>query len=45
VGFIRSHPFWTLLVAVLLFAVLSYLVFGLGHGSGGLDVGPIQPDK
>jgi hypothetical protein len=45
VSFIRSHPFWTLLIAALMLSVLSYLVFVPGHGSGGLELGPIQPHK
>jgi hypothetical protein len=45
VSFIKSHPFWTLLIGVLVLSVLSYVAFGFGHGSGGFDVGPIQPDR
>jgi hypothetical protein len=45
VSFLRSHPFWTLLILVLVLSVLSYVVFVPGHSSGGLDLGPIQPDK
>jgi hypothetical protein len=40
--FLKAHPFWTLLIAAVVFAVLSYVLFG--HGSGGMDLGPITPD-
>ena len=43
VAFLKTHPFWTLLIFLVLFAVLTYLVFIVpGHGSGGMDLGPIQ---
>jgi hypothetical protein len=45
VSFIRSHPFWTLLIVTLVLMALSYVLFVPGHGSGGMDLGPIQPDK
>jgi len=45
VSWIRSHPFWTLLIAVLIFSVLTYVLFVPGHGSGGMNLGPIQPEK
>jgi len=45
VSFLRSHPFWALLILTLVLAVLSYLVFVPGHGSGGMNLGPIQPDN
>jgi hypothetical protein len=45
VSFIRSHPFWTLLLVTLVLMALSYVLFVPGHGSGGMDLGPIQPDK
>jgi hypothetical protein len=44
-SFLKTHPFWTLLILVLVFGVLTYVLFVPGHGSGGLDLGPIQPNK
>jgi hypothetical protein len=46
-SWIRAHPFWTLVILVLVIVLLQYVLFIApgGHGSGGLDVGPIQPDK
>jgi hypothetical protein len=44
-SFIKTHPFWALLVAGLVLAVLSFVLFVPGHGSGGMDLGPITPDR
>ncbi len=41
-SFLKTHPFWTLLIFVVLFAVVTYVVFVPGHSSGGMDLGPIQ---
>jgi hypothetical protein len=42
--FLKAHPFWTLFIVAVVFAVLSYLLFVPGHGSGGMELGPITPD-
>ena len=43
VSFLKSHPVWTLLIVWVVFSLLSYVLFVRGgHGSGGLNVGPIQ---
>ena len=45
-SFVKGHPFWTLLIVAVVLALLDFLLFGVGgHGTGGLDLGPIQPDK
>jgi hypothetical protein len=44
-GFVRAHPFWTLLLVVLVLSAISYPLFVLGHGSGGMDFGPVQQNK
>jgi hypothetical protein len=45
VGFLRTHPFWTLLIFVVLLTAITYALFVPGHGSGGMDLGPIQHGK
>jgi hypothetical protein len=42
VGFLKTHPFWTLLILVILLTAITYSLFVPGHGSGGMDLGPIQ---
>jgi len=44
-GFLKTHPFWTLLIFALMLGVFTYFLFVLGHGSGGMDLGPIQQGK
>jgi len=45
-NWVKTHPFWTLLIAVLVVALFQYLLFMAGgHGHGGFDVGPITPGK
>jgi hypothetical protein len=45
VTFLKTHPFWTLLFATLALAVLLFVVFVPGHGSGGMGLGPIHSGK
>jgi hypothetical protein len=44
-GFLKTHPFWTLLIFVLVLTAITYPLIALGHGSGGMDLGPIQQGK
>ena len=44
-SFLKTHPFWALLIAGLVLAVLTFVLFVQGHGSGGMDLGPITPDR
>ena len=43
-SFIRSHPFWTLLIVTLVLMALSYVLFGRDTVVA-VRFGPIQPDK
>jgi hypothetical protein len=45
IGFLKTHPFWTLLIVVLVIGLVQLVLFVPGHGSGGMDLGPIQQDK
>ena len=40
-GFIKAHPFWSLLIAVIALNLLLFVVFGGigGSGSGGMQLG------
>ena len=43
---IKTHPFWMLLIVLLVILMLQLVfIFAPGHGSGGMDVGPIQQDE
>ena len=41
IGFIKTHPFWTLLIASLALNLLLFVIFGGigGSGSGGMQLG------
>ena len=45
IGFLKTHPFWTLLIILAVFALIQLLFTFGGSGSGGLDVGPITPER
>ena len=48
IGFLKTHPFWTLLIAFAVVSLLSFVLFGgtnaTGHGTGGLEIGPITTE-
>ena len=45
-NWVKTHPFWTLLIAVLVVSLLQYLLFiAGGRGNGGVHLGPITPGK
>jgi hypothetical protein len=44
IGFLKTHPFWSLLIFFFALSLLSYVLFVPGHGSGGLDTGPITTE-
>lgn len=41
---VKAHPFWTLLIAFAVLALVQFLFAFAGSGSGGLDTGPITTE-